>query len=157
MSYHCTDAASLLARIALGGFYVLARFRSFYDPSKPAGCRAFNRSRFNSLRSKLCRCGFTHHLDAWTWLAASVEVFGGLAIVIGFLTPVAAVALLLLTVRATICTAWQKVSEQNPVDRLDCVSCYLWRVEGLYIALATIVLLIGPGSYSVDSVLGILR
>lgn len=147
------DAASLLARITLGSFFVLARFRSFYDPSKPEGCRVFNGDRFSSLQRKLCSCGFKRQLTVWTWITAAVEVLGGLGLVAGLLTVPAALGLLVLTLRASMCTAWAKISEQNPVDTLDCVACYLWRVEGIYIALALLILLLGPGSYSLDSLL----
>jgi len=147
------DAASLLVRLTIGLFYVLARFRSFYDPSQPKGCRLFNSSRFSSLQRKLCSCGFERGVSFWTWTVAVVEVGGGLALVAGLLTTLAAFALLVLTVRASMCTAWLKISEQNPVDKIDCLACYLWRVEGLYAALALLVLLLGPGAYSLDSLL----
>jgi len=143
--------ASLLARLTLGYFFVLARFRSFYDPSQQHGCRAFNGERFASLRRKLCACGFRNHLTLWTWVTALVEVGGGIALILGAGTAVAALALLMLTLRATMCTAWAKVAEQNPVDRIDCVACYLWRVEGIYIVLAVLILVLGPGVLSVDS------
>jgi len=147
------SVAALLARLTLGSFFVLARFRSFYDPSKPKGCRAFNGERFGSLRRKLCACGFQRGLVFWTWVTAIVEVGGGLALIVGFLTTVAAIGLLVLTLRATMCTAWQKISEQNPVDSIDCIACYLWRVEGIYIALAVLIVLLGPGAYSLDALL----
>lgn len=144
------DLASLVARVTLGAFFILARFRSFYDPSKEPGCRVFNGERFGSLRSKLCKCGFKHSLAFWTWVTATVEVAGGAALVLGLFTTLAALALLALTLRATMCTALDKIAEQNPVDRLDCVACYLWRVEGIYIALAALIILLGPGAYSLD-------
>lgn len=86
----------------------------------------------------------------WAWVAALVEVLAGVAVVIGLLTLPAAFGLLVTLLVATICTAYDKVMEQNPVDKLDCVACYLWRVEGLYIGLAIIILLAGPGAYSID-------
>jgi uncharacterized membrane protein YphA (DoxX/SURF4 family) len=70
--------------------------------------------------------------------------------VLGLFTIPAALVLLVILLVATRCTAYQKVMEQNPVDRIDCVACYLWRVEGLYIGLAIIILLAGPGAYSID-------
>lgn len=151
--FGATDVASLIARLTLGSFFVLARFRSFYDPSKPEGCRVFNGDRFSSLQRKLCVCGFTHKLAFWTWVTAVVEVAGGLGLILGLLTTLSAFGLLVLTLRATMCTAWAKISEQNPVDSLDCIACYLWRVEGIYIALAALILLLGPGAYSLDSLL----
>jgi uncharacterized membrane protein YphA (DoxX/SURF4 family) len=92
-------------------------------------------------------------LAFWTWVTAIVEVGGGLALIVGLLTTIAASGLLILTLRATMCTAWAKIREQNPVDSIDCVACYLWRVEGIYIALSALIVLMGPGEFSLDALL----
>jgi uncharacterized membrane protein YphA (DoxX/SURF4 family) len=144
------DIASLLARGLLGGFFVLARFRFFYDPSKSPNCWC-NGTRRESLTHKMAYCGLKNRPQAWAWFTASAEVLGGLALIAGLFTYAAAIGILLLLLVATHCTARTKVAEQNPVDKLDCVACYLWRVEGLYIGLAVLILLLGPGAYSLDA------
>jgi len=146
-----TDAALFVARVLLGVFFILARFRFFYDPSRP-DCW-LNADRCESLTRKLAHCGMRTSPRAWAWVAALVEVGAGFAVLIGFLTMPAAFGLLVTLLLATKCTARAKVFEQNPVDKLDCVACYLWRVEGLYIGLALIILLAGPGSFSVDALI----
>lgn len=143
-----TDAALFVARLLLGLFFVLARFRFFYDPSRP-DCW-LNGNRCESLTRKMQYCGLHRWPKVWAWTAAVVEVFAGAAVVVGLLTVPAAFGLLVTLLLATRCTARDKVMEQNPVDKLDCVACYLWRVEGLYIGLALIILLAGPGAYSID-------
>lgn len=151
-----TDAlniALLLNRASLGLFFVLARFRFFYDPSKPAGERWCNKERHHSLTHKMDFCGLKHWPYGWAWVTAFVELFAGLGVIFGLLTPLSALGLFVLLLVATRCTAVAKVREQNPVDKLDCVSCYLWRVEGLYIVQAMIVLLAGPGTYSLDALI----
>jgi len=146
-----SDAALFVLRLVLGGFYVLARFRFFYDPSlRPAWC---NHLRHDSLTNKMARCGWRSMTYFWACVVAAVEVAAGLAVIAGFLTMPAAFGLLIVTVIATICTARDKVMEQNPVDALDCVACYFWRVEGLYIAMALALLLTGPGKWSIDYLL----
>jgi uncharacterized membrane protein YphA (DoxX/SURF4 family) len=142
-----TSLVSLLLRGVLGGFFVLARFRWFYDPSRDE--HWFNPTRHRSLCDKLLHCGYGR---SWglAALVATLEVVGGGALLVGWFTMPVAFALLTLLVVASACTAREKVAEQNPVDAVDCVACYLWRVEGVYIAIAIALLLTGPGRYSLD-------
>jgi uncharacterized membrane protein YphA (DoxX/SURF4 family) len=146
-----TDGVQLLARLLLGVFFILARFRFFYDPAKPVGERWFNRQRHDSLRNKMIHCGLTRWPYAWACFVACVEVFAGLGVVFGLLSLLSAFGLLVITLVGTRCTAYQKVHEQNPVDKVDVCSAYLWRVEGLYIAFAVLVIFGGPGAYSLDA------
>lgn len=141
--------ALLLNRVTLGTFYLLARFRFFYDPSKPAKERWLNKERSASLTAKMQHCGFTSYPYAWAWIAASIEVIGGGMLIAGVFSAFAALGLSVLTLFATRCTWRSKVYEQNPVDCVDVCSCYLWRVEGLYILMALIVILAGPGGFTV--------
>lgn len=144
--------ALFLNRVTLGLFYVLARFRFFYDPSQrdlgfsDRRGRWFNMLRHDSLSRKMTHCEFKRYPRAWAWAAALIEVGGGLMLIAGLFAPFAAFGLFILTLFATRCTWRQKVYEQNPVDCIDVCSCYLWRVEGLYIIMALIVILGGPGA-----------
>lgn len=143
---HSQDGVLLLLRILLGSFFVLARFRYFYDPSRPDD-PWLNGKRHDHLRWKMCTCGFPR------WLApfiASIEVSAGLGVTFGFLTPISALGLFCVTVGATFCTAKVKIKEQGPVDKIDFVSCYLWRVEILYISMALLLALNGGGRWSLD-------
>lgn len=140
--------ALFLNRFTLGLFYFLARFRFFYDPSKPAIAfpgkgRWFNAERLASLTRKMQHCGYARW---WAWPVALIEVVGGLMLIAGIFSAFAALGLLVLTLFATRCTWRSKVYEQNPVDCLDICSCYLWRVEGLYVVMASVVILAGPGA-----------
>jgi uncharacterized membrane protein YphA (DoxX/SURF4 family) len=146
-----TDGIQLLARLLLGVFFILARFRFFYDPSKAIGQRWFNKERHTSLTNKMIHCGLRHKPYAWACFVAFVEVFAGLGVLFGLLTMISAFGLLVITLVGTRCTAYAKVQEQHPVDSVDVCSAYLWRVEGLYIGFALLVLFGGPGAYSLDS------
>lgn len=142
------DVVSLLLRLVLGVFFILARFRWFYDPSRPLQ-PLLNPLRHKHMVERLCTCGYGSH-PLLSGMVACVEVSAGIGLVVGFLTMLAALGLLGVLVFATFCTARQKIAEQSPVDCVDCVSCYLWRVEGVYIGVAVCILLLGPGVWSLD-------
>lgn len=148
------DLALLLNRVTLGTFFVLARFRFFYDPSRK-GAQWFNAGRYSSLSMKMRACGWQRGAPFWAWFAAIVEVGAGAFLALGLLSVLSAIGLLAVTVAATWCTAHEKTMKQNPVDRLDCVSCYLWNAEPLYIVMALAVIAAGPGRYSLDYYIGV--
>jgi len=149
------DFALLVLRLVLGVFFLLARFRWMFDPSRVPHVN--NPARHTHLAQKLCQCGYHWHPYMSAFVAIT-EISSGILLILGLLTVPAAFALLVILCFATYCTAYDKVMEQNPVDKIDMVSCYLWRVEGIYIALAISIMLLGPGAYSLDAlIVGALR
>ena len=146
-----SEVARTTTRALLGGFFVLARFRWVYDPSKPPGERFWNKVRHDSMAHKVHEhCGY----PVWTVpLVSMVEILAGLGVFFGFLTSLSAFGLLVILAFATYCTAREKVMEQKPVDKVDVVCCYLWRVEALYIAMALTLILSGGGHFSLDYVI----
>lgn len=152
--FSAIDAALLVSRLLLGVFFILARFRFFYDPSAMLGWRWCNPARQSSFTRKMHHCGCSDERSRlWAWTAAVIEVAAGAGLVLGLLTWLSALGLLVVLLVATRCTWRQKVYEQHPVDKADVVCAYLWRVEGLYIGLAVMILLAGPGKYSLDHLL----
>lgn len=161
------DIALLLVRLALGGFYLLARYRWVYDPYHPSSTKSaahtdeplitdrcgdkwFNRYRERHLRWKLERCGYHGGLAG---PVATAELICGLALILGFGTKVSALVLLIITLCATLATARDKVLRQNPVDTLDKITCYMWLVEPHLIVLALVLVLCGAGTISVDQLM----
>jgi len=149
--FGATDFALLIARATLGTFFILARFRWIFDPSRPEDMW-FNKARRDHLIWKLCTCGYYNH-PVLAGFVALVEIFGGLAVLFGLLAPLAAMGLLSVLCFATYCTAREKVTRQSPVDTVDYASCYLWTVEPLYMMLCVVVITCGAGAYSFDHVL----
>lgn len=170
------DLVQLLLRLVLGTFFFLARFRWIYDPQRASilshvhttrepiplylsdeshpgrhTVRAwFPTFRLSHLQWKICHCGYGRH-PAISAFVALVEIFGGLALIVGLLTQLAALGLLGVLCFATYCTAREKVLRQNPIDRIDVAACYLWTVEPVYIVLAVCLILGGPGLFSLDA------
>lgn len=140
----------LALRVYLGLFMILARFRWFYDPSRPEA-PWFNHGRHSSLYRVVCSCGFPFWLVAAA--VAVVEVLAGLALVFGLMTVPAAFGMLVILLVATWCKGAEKTAKQKPVDRIDWVSCYLWTPEPGYIMIALAILVLGPGMFSLDHVL----
>lgn len=157
------DLVLLVNRLLLGLFFILARFRWVYDPAGPAyvsnadnyrqveSGRWFSIKRHESLKHKLVYCGLDH-VSFWAPFVAIVELAAALGILVGLLTPLAAFGLLAILVRATFCTAHEKTMKQNPIDRIDVVSCYLWTPEPVYIGLTLVALVFGAGAYGLDAV-----
>lgn len=142
------DFALLLQRAIVGAMMVLYRFRWFYDPSQQQPW--FSEFREQKLKERLCSCRYP--VNFWMCFSvSSVEVLGGLALIVGLLTVPAAFGILVILLFATYCTAWENTEVQKPIDCVDVVSCYLRTIEPLYITLCICIVFQGPGQYSLDS------
>jgi uncharacterized membrane protein YphA (DoxX/SURF4 family) len=145
--------ALALIRIILGLFFVLARFRFFYDPIKPKGQRVFCPQRLTSLTNKMTHCGVKRWPFQIAVAVAVIEVLAGIALIFGFLSVLSAFGLLVILLYATKCTCREKIAKQNPVDGIDHLCCYLWAPEPLYIGMCLVIILAGPGMYSLDALI----
>lgn len=145
-----------IARFVLGFFFVSYRFRWFYDPTPPDGVAVCSPFRHLNLRKKLCHCGWGMSPEMAAFVAIA-ETLAGLGVMFGLLTTLSAFGLLSILIVATFCTAKDKTMRQNPVDAIDVVNCYLWNPEPVYIVLALLVLVLGPGWFSLDQLWSALR
>lgn len=145
-------AALFLARFVLGFFFVSYRFRWFFDPTPKDGVEVCSPYRHLKLREKLCHCGWGMS-PALAAFVAVAELAAGIGVIFGIMTTLSSLGLLLILLVATLCTAKEKTFRQNPVDKIDIVNCYLWNPEPVYIVLAVVVLVFGPGWFSLDTFL----
>lgn len=143
-----SDLGLFLNRFILGLFFVIYRFRWIYDPSDKE-CSWFSPRRRYRLMNRLCTCGYTDNA-VLAGTVAMVEILAGLALMAGFLTIPAAGGIIAVMIFANCCTPKEEIPLMNPVDKIDWVACYLRLVEPLYLFMALLVVLMGPGRWSID-------
>ncbi len=150
------DLVLLVIREVLGWFFFLARFRYVYDPSRPDD-PWLNAQRHANFKRKLGICGWRES-SALAHFVAVAEILGGLALIVGFLTPLAGLGLLIISFFALKCSWRDKTYKQCPVDQIHVAECFLWTPEPLYVVLASIVMTMGAGGISIDAlILSLLR
>jgi putative oxidoreductase len=126
------DAAALIARVALGFIFIAHGYPKVMDFKKP----------MEWVKSTGWPYG-----AVFAVLFSFLEFFGGFLLLIGFLTQIVAVLFFLEMVATTIFSK-TKLKKQFILG---------YELDVGYAAFALVLALIGPGSYSLDSALGLFR
>lgn len=145
------DLGLLLIRVTTGAFFLIYRFRWVFDPSAVDKCW-LSPTRHIRLRNRLCSCGYTDH-PSLAAAVAVIEILGGLGLIFGLLSVLSALGLFIVLVFANLCTPKEEIPLMKPVDKVDYVRCYLHLAEPLYLAMAFLIIVAGPGKYSLDYLL----
>ncbi len=128
--FESTDLASLVLRLVIGGLFVMHGWPKIKNPKQTASW----------VRS-----------TGWTWGAGFayaftfLEFFGGLALIIGFLTQLAAL-LFVLQMLATTIFARAKLGKKLMGG---------WETDLLFLAGALALVFLGAGAWSLDALLGL--
>jgi uncharacterized membrane protein YphA (DoxX/SURF4 family) len=138
------NAALTLNRVALGTFFAISGYHKLFNPS-----------RHLTLTRTLQDDG-VHAVPIMRWLLPSAEFGGGWALIIGFLSVPAALGLLMICVGAIALDAVKRIRTWQPVDRADWLGDLLYVPEALYSIGLTVVLLAGPGPWSLDATIAAL-
>jgi uncharacterized membrane protein YphA (DoxX/SURF4 family) len=85
------------------------------------------------------------------WLLPSVEFGGGCALIIGLLSVLAAFGLFVISAGAIAFDALDRIRAWQPIDRADWLGDLLYVPEALYCIGLTVVMLAGPGPWSLDA------
>jgi uncharacterized membrane protein YphA (DoxX/SURF4 family) len=133
------NAALTLNRLALGVFFTISGYH-----------KLFNAPRHLTLTRTLLDDG-VHAVPIMRWLLPSVEFGGGSALIIGLLSALAAFALFVICAGALALDAVKKVRAWQPIDRADLLGDLLYVPETLYCIGLTVVMLGGPGTWSLDA------
>jgi uncharacterized membrane protein YphA (DoxX/SURF4 family) len=133
------NAALTLNRVALGAFFAIGGYH-----------KLFNASRHATLTRTLQDDG-VHAVPIMRWLLPSAEFGGGCALIIGLLSVLAAFGLFVICLGALALDAVKRISAWQPIDRADWLGDLLYLPESLYCIGLTVVMLAGPGPWSLDA------
>jgi uncharacterized membrane protein YphA (DoxX/SURF4 family) len=136
------DAALTLNRVALGAFFAITGYH-----------KLFNASRHATLTRTLEDDG-VHVVPIMQWLLPSAEFGGGCALIVGFLSVLAAFGLFVICAGALALDAVKRIRSWQPLDRADWLGDLLYVPEALYCIGLAVVMLAGPGPWSLDAAIG---
>ena len=135
------NAALTLNRVALGLFFAIGGYH-----------KLFNASRHAALTGTLRDDG-VHAVPFMQWLLPSIEFGGGWALIVGLLSVLAAFGLFVICVGAIALDAVKRIRAWQPIDRADWLGDLLYLPESLYCIGLTVVMLAGPGPWSLDAMI----
>ena len=133
------DAALTLNRVALGVFFAISGYH-----------KLFNASRHATLTQTLQDAG-VRGVPVMKWLVPGVEFSAGCALIFGLLSALAAFGLFVVCLGALTLDAWKRIGTWQPVSRADWVGDVLYLPESLYCIGLAVVMLAGPGGWSIDA------
>jgi uncharacterized membrane protein YphA (DoxX/SURF4 family) len=136
-----TDIAFTLNRVVVGLFFMFSGYHKLFNAER-------HRVFVDELRSL-----HVHAVGINQWWVPLVEFSGGAAVVIGLLTPLAALGLLVIILVATATTGRGRIKALMPIDRTDRIDDWLYLPETLYAVLLILIISAGAGPYSLDAVI----
>ena len=133
------NVALTVNRVALGVFFAIGGYH-----------KLFNASRHATLTRTL-QDDAVHAVPVMQWLLPSVEFGGGCALIIGLLSALAAFGLFAICAGAIALDAVKRIKAWRPIDRADWLGDLLYLPETLYCIGLSVVMLAGPGPWSLDA------
>lgn len=88
-----------------------------------------------------------------SWFVPTVEFAGGLALIVGLLTPLAALGLLVVCIVACAVDGVKRIPAMKPLDRADWLDDLLYLPETIYAMFLAVYVFQGAGPWSLDAVL----
>jgi uncharacterized membrane protein YphA (DoxX/SURF4 family) len=128
-----------IPRVAIGVFFAISGYH-----------KLFNASRHATLTSTLQDDG-VHDVPIMQWLLPSAEFSGGCALIVGLLSVLAAFGLFVICAGAVAFDAVKRIRSWQPIDRADWLGDLLYVPEALYCIGLSVVMLAGPGPWSLDA------
>lgn len=136
-----TDAGLIANRLALGTFFAISGYHKLFVAERHAAIVETMKANRIPLPSFNC------------WFVPFVEFFGGLALLSGVLAPLAAVGLFIICLVATCTDGLSRIPQWHPIDKADWLDDLLYLPEVLYMLGLAIVVIAGPGSVTLLSLM----
>ena len=136
-----TSPVIVAVRFALGSFFVLSGIHKLR-----------NKGRHKTFVETLKALGIPR-IGILQWFVPGVEFFGGLGVAFGFLTPLAALGLLVICSVALLTSSPTVVASYKPIDRADRVDDWLYQPELMYALMLLYFIAAGAGPVSLDQLL----
>jgi uncharacterized membrane protein YphA (DoxX/SURF4 family) len=131
----------LAARVATGLFFVFSGYHKLTNAERRAALVA---------TLQACHIPFVPLMQ---WFVPGVEFVGGLGVVFGFLTPLAALGLAAICFIAACTDGVRRVRASGVIDKADKIDNVLYLPEVLYIVLLALFVANGAGRFSLDAML----
>jgi uncharacterized membrane protein YphA (DoxX/SURF4 family) len=135
------DVALTLNRMALGVFFAISGYHKLFNAPRHA-------TLLRTLQDDAVRA-----LPIMQWLLPSIEFLGGWALILGLLSVLAAFGLFVICAGALALDAVKRIRAWQPIDRADWLGDLLYVPEALYCIGMTVVMLAGPGPWSLDALI----
>ncbi|MDA8597021.1 DoxX family protein [Candidatus Pacebacteria bacterium] len=132
------DMGLLLIRITVGVFFAISGFH-----------KLFVAERHEQLKKTLEACGIPY-ISFCCWFVPGVELFAGLGVLFGFLAPLAALGIAVIMIVALFTEGPRRIEEFKPINGADYLDDLFYLSETTYLIMAVCIIIMGPGSFSLD-------
>jgi uncharacterized membrane protein YphA (DoxX/SURF4 family) len=136
-----TDIAVTLNRAAVGKFFMISGYHKLFNAQR-------RRMMVNELEAL--------HIPAVginQWWVPTIEFSAGGAVLVGLLTPLAALGLLVIILVASVTSGRQRIKAYKPIDKADRIDDWLYLPETAYAFMLIMVISAGAGPYSLDAMI----
>lgn len=129
-------------RMTLGLFFAISGFHKLFNPVRHASVA-------NEMK-------LLHIPAVWfnQWWVPGIEFFGGLSLVSGILAPLGAMGLMVVCFVATCTAGLRRIPSFKPIDKADWLDDLLYLPEVLYLIGLSLVIDLGPGAFTLPSLIG---
>jgi uncharacterized membrane protein YphA (DoxX/SURF4 family) len=139
LGFNLPLVAITILRVTIGVFFAISGYH-----------KLFNKQRHSTVYATMTVDGVPDARLA-AWAIPLGEFWGGIALVLGFLTPLAAFGLLIICCGATAVDGLKRIAAWKPIDRADYVDDVLYLPEVQYAIILLTLIFMGGGPYSLDN------
>jgi uncharacterized membrane protein YphA (DoxX/SURF4 family) len=141
LGFNLPLVAITILRVSMGVFFTISGYHKLFNPGRHA------------MVMETMVADDVPDPKLAGWAIPMGEYLGGMALVFGILTPLAALGLLIICCGATAVDGLKRVAAWKPIDRADYLDDVLYLPEVLYAIILLTLVFMGGGPYSLDNVI----